>query len=135
MKTKYGLFLLLATAIFACKQHNATENSNQMVFNVDTNLVSNPYYDTALKIEFRAPKSMVYIDFKNKDEFSKDTNKIKGLLYYFVDTTDNKSAFMMYDIRKADRNQINQTLMNPALFFGILLFMIVLPFKNIIYTN
>ena len=111
-------FLFLTILFSACK-HNTSLNNNQMLFNIDTSLLSKKYYDTTLKIEFKTPISLVEIDIKNnKNIADNDSVKYKGLLYYFVDTSDNKSALMIYDIRKLETYHINKILESPVKFLN-----------------
>jgi hypothetical protein len=104
--------LILTIFILACNQNRSKDN-RQMFINVDTTLLSKVHFDSTLKIEYKIPKSWVEFDLKKIDSSKKD-----GLLHYYIDTFDHKSALMIYDIRNLKTNQINNILNSPDKFIN-----------------
>ena len=103
------VFILIC---FACNQ-NSNLTDNQMVFNVDTTLLSKLYFDSILNIEYKTPKSWVEYNISNIDSL-----KTNGLLYYYVDSNDHKSALMIYDIRKLETKRITNILNSPEKYLN-----------------
>ena len=110
-KTLFSLLVFILFC-FACKQ-NSNVTDNQMVFNVDTTLLSKLYFDSILNIEYKTPKSWVEYNISNIDSV-----KTNGLLYYYVDSNDNKSALMIYDIRKLETKGITNILNSPEKYLN-----------------
>ena len=110
-KTLFSLLVFILFC-FACKQ-NSNVTDNQMVFNVDTTLLSKLYFDSILNIEYKIPKSWFEYNISNIDSV-----KTNGLLYYYVDSNDNKSALMIYDIRKLETKGITNILNSPEKYLN-----------------